>query len=247
MRRYSGTRAAEATESKPLFIYFRFTNALNLARQPRLHRPAPARDSSRTDTELVAFLKTPGPPTRTAYRRRVLPNLRIPRSPSGGSCGSRHSIAPTRARPLSAVILASCRCGPSWSCSATPARHHQGAAMANTATSSPDTISDSEFQEFFARYPALIAEISDAKGGRHIPFRALRSSGHPAAASDNPTSQRNPARNHWPAWTSIAMARLWTPLAPGTRARAWISITSKDLSSGNCTSLISHTSSTSCS
>ncbi|KAK3300233.1 uncharacterized protein B0H64DRAFT_313784 [Chaetomium fimeti] len=38
--------------------------------------------------------------------------------------------------------------------------------MANTATSSPDTISDSEFQEFFARYPALIAEISDAKGAK---------------------------------------------------------------------------------
>lgn len=54
--------------------------------------------------------------------------------------------------------------------------------MANTATASPDTISDSEFQEFFARYPALIAEISDAKGGRHIPFRALRSSGHPASS-----------------------------------------------------------------
>ena len=66
--------------------------------------------------------------------------------------------------------------------------------MANTATSSPDTISDSEFHEFFARYPALIAEISDAKGGRHIPFRALRSSGHPAAASDNPTFAAKPGQ-----------------------------------------------------
>lgn len=37
--------------------------------------------------------------------------------------------------------------------------------MANTVTWSPDTISDSEFQEVFASYPAFIAEISDAKGG----------------------------------------------------------------------------------
>ncbi|KAH6853610.1 hypothetical protein B0I37DRAFT_387983 [Chaetomium sp. MPI-CAGE-AT-0009] len=38
--------------------------------------------------------------------------------------------------------------------------------MANTATSSPDTISDSEFHEFLARYPAIIADISDAKGAK---------------------------------------------------------------------------------
>jgi hypothetical protein len=38
--------------------------------------------------------------------------------------------------------------------------------MANTVTWSPDTISDSEFQEVFASYPAFIAEISDAKGAK---------------------------------------------------------------------------------
>lgn len=37
--------------------------------------------------------------------------------------------------------------------------------MANTATPSPESISDSEFRGLLERYPACIAEISDAKGG----------------------------------------------------------------------------------
>ncbi|KAK4039842.1 hypothetical protein C8A01DRAFT_16206 [Parachaetomium inaequale] len=38
--------------------------------------------------------------------------------------------------------------------------------MASTATPSPDAISDGEFHDILARYPACIAEISDAKGAK---------------------------------------------------------------------------------
>jgi hypothetical protein len=96
----------------------------------------------------------PGRRLGGAHSRISNPSPRV-----GGYCGSwiLSSIVPTR--------------HPSrWSCSATPARHHQGAAMASTATPSPDAISDSQFHDILARYPACIAEISDAKGGRLIRF-----------------------------------------------------------------------------
>jgi hypothetical protein len=40
--------------------------------------------------------------------------------------------------------------------------------MTSTATPSPDTISDSEFHHYLETYPACVAAVSDAKGGRHI-------------------------------------------------------------------------------
>lgn len=56
-------------------------------------------------------------------------------------------------------------------CTATPARHHQGAAiMASTATPSPETISASEFHALLDGYSACLSGISEAKGGAQIQF-----------------------------------------------------------------------------
>lgn len=38
------------------------------------------------------------------------------------------------------------------------------------------------------------------------------------SCSDTPPPQPNPANRRWPRWTSIAMGRLSTPMAPGTRS-----------------------------
>lgn len=45
----------------------------------------------------------------------------------------------------------------------------------STATPSPDDISDSQFHDYLERYPACVAAISEAKGGRRVPLWASRS------------------------------------------------------------------------
>ncbi len=96
--------------------------------------------------------------------------------------------------------------------------------MANTATPSPESISDSEFQALLEAYPACIAVISDTKGGMSNPKQVPLAGGfvHGANGSDTLLPQPNPARNRWPVWISFAMGRLSTPLVPGTLTWQWV-------------------------